>query len=170
MGLEVQLLTGDRVESAQAVSQKLGISQFHAQVLPADKARVVRQLQQAGRVVVMVGDGVNDAPVLATADVGMAMGAGTDVAQAAAPVTIASRQLTSISAGLGLARQTLRIVKQNLGLAFVYNLIGIPLAAGLFYPLTGWLLPPLFAAAAMSLSSVSVVMNSLRLRSYSAPD
>lgn len=163
-GLQVHVLTGDKSETARAVLRPLGIDSIHAELLPADKTRIVRDLQQQGRVVAMVGDGVNDAPVLAAADVGMAVGTGTDVAIAAAPVTITSGEVRGVSDAVQLSRRTLHIIRQNLLFAFLYNVLGIPLAAGVLFPATGWLLPPTFAALAMSASSVSVVLNSLRLR------
>lgn len=164
LGLEVVMISGDRQVTAERVGEQVGISTVLAEVLPENKAAEVRRLRESGRVVAMVGDGINDAPALAEAEVGIAIGAGTDVALAAAGMTVISEQVTPIPSGIRLARRTMQIVKQNLFFAFVYNLIGIPLAAGVLYPWTGWLLPPMYAAAAMSLSSLSVVLNSLRLR------
>jgi Cu+-exporting ATPase len=165
-GLKIVMLTGDRQRTAEAIARELGIDEVRAEVLPQDKAAEVQRLQSQGRKVAMVGDGVNDAPALAQADVGIAIGSGTDVAIEAADMTLVSGDPLGVASAIALARETLRIVKQNLFFAFIYNLIGIPLAAGVLYPLTGWLLPPGFAAAAMALSSVSVVTNSLRLRGY----
>ena len=165
-GLAVVMLTGDRQRTAAAIGGELGIDEIRAEVLPQDKAAEVQRLQSQGRKVAMVGDGVNDAPALAQADVGIAIGSGTDVAIEAADMTLVSGDPQGVASAIALARQTLRIVKQNLFFAFVYNVIGIPLAAGVLYPLTGWLLPPGFAAAAMAMSSVSVVTNSLRLRQF----
>ena len=164
MGLEVVLLTGDHPVNAKAVGQALGIESVFGGVLPAGKVSQIERLKDDGRIVAMVGDGINDAPALAKADVSIALGSGTDVAIAAAGMTLISPEVAAVARGLRLARRTMRIVRQNLFFAFIYNLIGIPFAAGLFYPFTGWMLPPMFAAAAMSLSSVSVVTNSLRLR------
>jgi len=164
-GLRVVLLSGDHAASVQAVAGQLGVDEVAAGVLPEDKAGRVRALRSAGRVVAMVGDGINDAPALAEADVGLAMGAGTDVARQTAGVTLVSGDLRGLARALRLSEATMRNVRQNLGFAFGYNSLGVPLAAGLLYPLAGVLLMPAFAAAAMSLSSVSVIANSLRLRS-----
>ncbi|MBA3847178.1 MAG: heavy metal translocating P-type ATPase, partial [Planctomycetes bacterium] len=163
-GIRVVMLTGDNRVSAMAVASRLGIDQVEADVLPGAKADVVRRLQAEGRVVAMAGDGINDAPALAQADVGIAMGTGTDVAMESAAVTLVKGDLRGIVRARRLSRMTLRNIRQNLFLAFVYNVLGIPLAAGVLYPLTGWLLSPMLAAAAMSLSSVSVIANALRLR------
>ena len=165
-GLNVVMLTGDRQRTAAAIGGELGIDEIRAEVLPQDKAEEVKGLQSQGRKVAMVGDGVNDAPALAQADVGIAIGSGTDVAIEAADMTLVSGDPLGVANAIALAWETLRIVKQNLFFAFIYNVIGIPLAAGVLYPLTGWLLPPGFAAAAMAMSSVSVVTNSLRLRRF----
>lgn len=165
IGLRVVMLTGDNSKAAHRIAELVGIHEVHAQVLPKDKAEVVQRLQSAGSVVGMVGDGVNDAPALARADVGMAVGAGTDIAMHAADITLMRSDLRSIPEAIALSRATMRTIRQNLGWAFVYNLIGVPIAAGVLYPFTGWLLSPMFASAAMASSSVSVVTNSLRLRS-----
>jgi Cu+-exporting ATPase len=166
---EVVLLTGDRRETAEAVAHELGIERFIAEVLPAGKAEEIVKLRAAGRRVAMVGDGVNDAPALSTADLGMAAGTGSDVAIAASDVTIVGSDPRSVTTALALGRATLRTIRQNLVWAFGYNALGIPLAAGVLYPWTGWLLSPIVASAAMALSSVSVVTNSLRLRRFTAP-
>ena len=164
LGLKVVMITGDREQTAAAIAGQLGLHDYLAEVLPADKADEIELLGVDGDKVAMVGDGINDAPALAVADVGIAIGTGTDVAIATAGIALMSNELQPLVRGFRLARQTMTIVKQNLFFAFIYNLIGIPLAAGVLYPWTGWLLPPMFAAAAMSLSSLSVVLNSLRLR------
>ena len=162
MGLQVIMLTGDRQEAAEAIGKVAGVDQVIAQVLPEDKERVVRELSQKGTVM-MVGDGINDAPALTRAEVGVAIGAGTDVAIDAADVVLVNSNLGDVPAALRLSRATLKNIHQNLFWAFFYNVIGIPLAAGLWYPFSGWELNPMFAAAAMSLSSVFVVTNALRL-------
>jgi len=162
--LRIVMLTGDNRKTAEAVAAKLGITEIQAEVLPEQKNAVVRQLRSEGHVVAMAGDGVNDAPALAEADVGVAMGTGTDVAMESAGVTLVKGDLAGIARARALSRATMRNIRQNLGLAFVYNVLGIPLAAGVLYPTFGLLLSPIVAAAAMSLSSISVVGNALRLR------
>jgi heavy metal translocating P-type ATPase len=164
LGVKTVLLTGDRVDVARAVADQIGIDQVEARLLPEQKLQFLRTAQQAGALVGMVGDGINDAPALAQADIGFALGSGTDIAISAADVTVMHGDLLGVARAVALSRATLRTIRQNLGFAFGYNLLGVPLAAGVLYPWTGWLLPPFFAAAAMSLSSVSVVLNSLRLR------
>ncbi len=165
----VILLTGDRRATAEAIAQQTGINEVLADVLPADKIEQVRKLQEAGEVVVMVGDGINDAPAFAQADVGIAVGSGTDVALESSGIVLPSSDLTGVVAALALSSQSMHVIRQNLGFAFVYNLLGVPLAAGVLYPLWHHLLDPMFASAAMALSSVSVVSNSLRLRGYQTP-
>ena len=163
-GIEIVLLTGDARRSAAAVAKSLGISRFEAEVLPEEKGAVVARLRAEGHVVAMAGDGVNDAPALAAADVGIAMGTGTDVAIESAAVTLLHGDLAGLVRSRRLGRATMRNIRQNLAWAFGYNLLGVPLAAGLLYPVFGVLLSPMVAGAAMSLSSVSVIVNSLRLR------
>jgi P-type Cu+ transporter len=162
--IRIVMLTGDNRKTATAVATKLGITDVEAEVLPEQKNAVVRRLRSEGHVVAMAGDGVNDAPALAEADVGVAMGTGTDVAMESAGVTLVKGDLAGIARARTLSRATMRNIRQNLALAFVYNVLGIPLAAGVLYPAFGLLLSPIVAAAAMSLSSVSVVANALRLR------
>jgi Cu+-exporting ATPase len=163
-GLHIVMMTGDSRTTAQAVAAKLGITDVIAEVLPDEKAAHVKRLQAEGKVVAMAGDGINDAPALALADVGIAMGTGTDVAMESAPVTLVKGDLNGIVRARQLSRMTIRNIKQNLFFAFVYNAAGVPVAAGILYPLFGILLSPMLAAAAMSLSSVSVITNALRLR------
>jgi Cu+-exporting ATPase len=163
-GVRIVMLTGDNRTTAQAVAAKLGITDIEAEVLPEQKNAIVRRLRREGRAVAMAGDGVNDAPALAEADVGVAMGTGTDVAMQSASVTLVKGDLAGIARARSLSRATMRNIRQNLVLAFVYNVLGIPLAAGVLYPAFGLLLSPIVAAAAMSFSSVSVIANSLRLR------
>ncbi len=166
LGLEIHLVTGDREEAAREVATTLGIDHIRAGVLPRDKAKRVEELQARDRVVMMVGDGINDAPALAQADVGVALGTGTDVALETAPVALLSEDIRAVPAAVRLSRRTLATIKQNLFWAFAYNVVGIPLAAGVLYPVLGWQLSPMVAAAAMAASSVSVLTNSLRLRGF----
>ena len=163
-GLRVVMLTGDNRTTAEAVARQLGIDDVRAQVSPAEKATVIRALKDAGARVAMAGDGINDAPALATADVGIAMGSGTDIAMESAGVTLVRGDLRGIVRARRLSRATMTNIRQNLALAFVYNAIGVPIAAGVLYPALGLVLSPMIAAAAMSLSSVSVIANALRLR------
>jgi Cu+-exporting ATPase len=164
-GIRLVMLTGDNKTIAQEIARSLGIDEFRAEVLPGQKAEIVRALQKEGRVVAMAGDGINDAPALAQADVGIAMGTGTDVALESAGITLLKGDLEGILRARNLSQATMRNIRQNLFFAFIYNSVGVPIAAGVLYPFFGILLSPIFAAAAMSFSSVSVIANSLRLRS-----
>lgn len=164
MGIELYMLTGDNEATAKAIAEQTGIQHYKAEVLPQHKADFVKELQAQGKVVAMVGDGINDSTALATADVSIAMGKGSDIAMDVAKMTIISSDLTKIPQAIRLSKQTVATIKQNLFWAFIYNLIGIPIAAGILYPISGFLLNPMLAGAAMALSSVSVVSNSLRLK------
>jgi Cu2+-exporting ATPase len=169
-GIEVYMLTGDNQFTAKAVAQQVGLKQYKAGMLPSDKADFISQLQAGGKVVAMVGDGINDSHALAQADVSIAMGKGSDIAMDVAKMTLISSDLNQIPNALRLSRKTVQTIRQNLFWAFIYNIIGIPIAAGLLYPFTGFLLNPMIAGAAMALSSVSVVTNSLRLRAVKLSD
>ena len=164
MGIDVAIYTGDHEKVASALAAELGVDDFKGGVLPEEKAELVKALQQQGKKVAMVGDGINDSAALAQADVSIAMGAGSDIAMDVAKMTIISSDLNKISKAIHLSQFTVRTIRQNLFWAFIYNVIGIPIAAGLLYPITGFLLNPMIAGAAMALSSVSVVSNSLRLK------
>jgi Cu+-exporting ATPase len=166
LGLELVLLSGDDQRTTHAVARLIGVDRVVAEVQPAGKLEEIRRLQAEGKTVAMVGDGLNDAPALAQADIGIAMGGGTTVAVEAATITLMRSDLRGVVDGIGLSRRTMRIIRQNLFWAFVYNIIGIPLAAGVLYPGYGVLLSPAIAAAAMAASSVSVITNSLRLKNY----
>jgi P-type Cu+ transporter len=163
-GIQLVMVTGDRRAVAEMVAKELGIERIEAEVQPQQKAEIVKRLREQGRIVAMAGDGINDAPALAAADVGIAMGTGTDVAIASAGITLVKGDLRGIVRARRLSRATIQNIRQNLGFAFLYNTLGIPIAAGVFYPLSGWLLSPMIASAAMSFSSVSVIANALRLR------
>ena len=157
-------LTGDSASTARAIAAQAGIRHYEAEMLPQDKAEYIRRLQENGKTVAMAGDGINDSTALAQADVSIAMGKGSDIAMDVAKMTIISSDLMKIPTAIKLSRFTVRTIRQNLFWAFIYNLVGIPIAAGLLYPFTGFLLNPMLAGAAMALSSVSVVSNSLRLK------
>jgi Cu+-exporting ATPase len=163
-GIAVVMASGDDARTAAFVARELGIDEVHAPVLPADKRALVQRLQAQGKVVAVAGDGVNDAPALAQADVGVAMGSGTDVAIETASITLLAGDITRLAQAVRLSRLTMGGIRQNLFWAFAYNVVGIPLAAGVFFPFTGWLLSPAIAGLAMALSSVSVVANSQRLK------
>jgi Cu+-exporting ATPase len=158
------MVTGDHRQTADAVAQQLGIDEVNAGVLPDQKGRIVARLKSAGRVVAMAGDGINDAPALALADVGIAMGSGSDIAVESAGMTLVKGDLQALVRARELSVATMRNIRQNLFFAFAYNMVGVPIAAGVLYPLTGLLLSPMIAGAAMTFSSVSVISNALRLR------
>jgi Cu2+-exporting ATPase len=163
-GIEVYMLTGDNYQTASAIANEAGLKHFKAEMLPSDKASFIKELQQRDKTVAMVGDGINDSHALAQADVSIAMGKGSDIAMDVAKMTLITSDLNSIPKALKLSGKTINTIRQNLFWAFIYNLIGIPIAAGILYPVNGFLLDPMIAGAAMALSSVSVVGNSLRLK------
>jgi Cu+-exporting ATPase len=163
-GLRLVMLTGDNRATAEAIARQLDIADFEAEVLPEQKLAIVKKLQSEGHTVAMAGDGVNDAPALAQANVGIAMGTGTDVAMESGDITLIKGDLNALMRARNLSRAIMSNIRQNLFFAFIYNLLGVPIAAGVLYPFTGLLLQPVFAAAAMSFSSVSVIANALRLR------
>jgi len=166
-GVQIVMLTGDLEATAKSIAKQLGIEKVEAEVLPQQKGEIVKRLREQGHIVAMAGDGINDAPALAAADVGIAMGTGTDVAIESAGITLVKGDLRGIVRARKLSRATIRNIKQNLAFAFLYNVIGIPIATGVFYPFFGWLLSPMIASAAISFSSVSVIANALRLRKAS---
>jgi Cu2+-exporting ATPase len=162
--IEVYMLTGDNKQTAAEVAKQVNLQHFQAEVMPSDKANFIKKLQQQGKIVAMVGDGINDSHALAQADVSIAMGKGSDIAMDVAKMTLITSDLQAIPKALNLSKKTVIGIRQNLFWAFIYNIIGIPIAAGLLYPINGFLLDPMIAGAAMALSSVSVVSNSLRLK------
>jgi len=166
MGKDVIMITGDNKRTGEAIGRQLGMTRVLSEVLPEDKAKEIKKLQQGGKKVAMVGDGINDAPALTQADIGIAIGSGTDIAIEAGEIVLIKEDLRDVVTTIDLSRYAMKKIKQNLFWAFFYNTIGIPVAAGILYPFTGWLLSPIIAGAAMAFSSVSVVTNSLTMRRY----
>ena len=166
MDLKIIMCTGDNRRTAESVARELGIDEFQAEVMPDEKIEIVKKLKASGAIVAMAGDGINDAPALAAADVGIAMGTGTDVAIESAGITLVKGDLMGIVKAMHLSRAVMRNIRQNLFFAFIYNALGVPIAAGVLYPFFGLLLSPMIAGAAMSFSSVSVIANALRLRKH----
>ncbi len=166
LGIKVMMLTGDNRRTAEAVGRQVGVQQLEAELRPEQKVETIKRLQEEGQIVAMVGDGINDAPALAQAHVGIAIGTGTDIAIEVADVVLLRGDLNGVADAIALSRATMRNIRQNLTFAFGYNMLGIPVAAGLLFPFTGWFLSPMLASAAMALSSVSVVTNALRLRGF----
>ena len=164
LGIKIVMLTGDDKNTALAIAKQVGIDDVVAEVMPEDKLNKIKELQAEGKIVAMAGDGVNDAPALAQADIGIAMATGTDVAIESAGITLLHGDISKLVKAISLSKMTMRGIKQNLFWAFIYNIVGIPLASGIFFPIFGWLLSPVFAGFAMAFSSVSVVGNSLRLK------
>jgi Cu+-exporting ATPase len=170
LGIDVAMITGDSRCTADAIAAQVGISEVYAEVLPSEKASIIKRIQASGRKIAMVGDGINDAPALAQADVGIAVAAGTDIAMESADIVLMHNNICDVATAIHLSRRVIKTIRQNLFWAFGYNVLGIPIAAGLLYVFGGPLLSPVFAAAAMSLSSVSVVTNALRLKGYRKPE